>query len=283
MTNTITQQLETGMGLGIRIRIGYEIIYECGQPTPMILILNVHPSRVQDLEAPDFLTTDPWVPVSGYRDRFDNQCIRLVAPPGRITIAGAGVVRDSGLEDEIAPWAVQHPVPELPEETLLFLLGSRYCETDRLSEVAWALFGQYPQGWPMVQAICDYVHGHIRFGYEYARPTKTAWETLQEGTGVCRDFAHLALTFCRCMNIPARYCTGYLGDIGVPPANAPMDFAGWFEAYLGGRWYAFDPRNHVPRIGRILIGRGRDASDVAISNSFGPVALVSFRVQTDQI
>jgi transglutaminase-like putative cysteine protease len=268
---------------GIQIRIGYELIFECCQATPVILILGERLSPDQKMVVPVVLTTDPPVPLSAYRDCFGNPCTRLIAPPGRITITGCGVVRDSGLRDKIAPWACQHPVPELPEETLLFLLGSRYCETDRFAQIAWSLFGQSPQGWPRVQAICDFVHANIRFGYEFARPTKTAWETFQEGTGVCRDMAHLAITFCRCMNIPARYCTGYLGDIGVPPVDAPMDFAGWFEAYLGGRWYAFDPRNHIPRIGRILIAFGRDAGDVAISNTFGPAALVGFRVQTDQI
>ena len=170
----------------------------------------------------------------------------------------------------------------MPEETLLFLLGSRYCETDRLSETAWQLFGNSPTGWGRVQAICDHVHRHITFGYEHAR-SKTAWEAFQEGTGVCRDFAHLAIAFCRCMNIPARYCTGYLGDIGVPPPYGPMDFAAWFEAYLDGHWYTFDARNNIPRIGRVLIARGRDAADVAISSTFGPNTLKSFKVRTDEV
>jgi transglutaminase-like putative cysteine protease len=267
----------------IQIRIGYEIIYDFPQPTPMILMLNVHPSRSHDLLRPDVLKTDPYVPLSQYRDSFGNLCTRLVAPAGRIKITSAGVVRDSGEPDEVAPWAEQHPVPDLPEDTLRFLLGSRYCETDRLSQTAWDLFGQCPRGWPLVQTICDFVHGHIQFGYQYARQTRTAWEAYNDRVGVCRDFAHLALTLCRCMNVPARYCTGYLGDIGVPPADSPMDFAGWFEAYLGGRWYAFDPRNHIPRIGRVLIARGRDAGDVAISSSFGPSSLYSFQVETEEI
>jgi transglutaminase-like putative cysteine protease len=267
----------------IQIRLGYELIYDCPQPTPMILTLRVHPARAQDLVVPDFLTTEPYVPLYEYGDSFGNRCTRLVSPGGRIRIASTGVIRDSGEPDEIAPWSRQHPVPDLPDETLLFLLGSRYCETDRLSQTAWDLFGQCPPGWPRVQAICDFVHGHIRFGYEYSRPTKTAWEAFNERTGVCRDFAHLAIAFCRCMNIPARYCTGYLGDIGVPPVDLPMDFAGWFEAYLGGRWFTFDPRNHVPRIGRVLIARGRDAADVAISSAFGSSSLASFQVQTEQI
>jgi transglutaminase-like putative cysteine protease len=267
----------------IQIRIGYEMIYDCPQPTPMILTLNIHPTRAHDIVVPDVLTTDPYVPYSAYLDRFDNWCTRLVAPTGRIKISSNGIVSDSAKPDEVAPWACQNEVSDLPEDTLLFLLGSRYCETDRLSQTAWDLFGHIQPGWARVQAICDFVHSHIQFGYEHARSTMTAWETFNERKGVCRDFAHLALTFCRCMNIPARYCTGYLGDIGVPPVDAPMDFAGWFEAYLGGRWYSFDPRNHVPRIGRVLIARGRDAADVAISSTFGSSTLAAFHVRTDQI
>ena len=195
---------------------------------------------------------------------------------------GDGVVRDSGLPDVVATSAPQHAVEDLPADTIAFLLGSRYCETDRLTDIAW-LFAGTPPGWARVQAICDYVHGHIAFGYQHARPTKTAWAAFNEATGVCRDYAHLAVAFCRCMNIPARYCTGYLGDIGIPPPYGPMDFAGWFEAYLGGRWYTFDPRNNVPRIGRILIGHGRDAADVPIALTFGPNTLVSFKVWTDEV
>ena len=172
---------------------------------------------------------------------------------------------------------------DLPAETLIFLLSSRYCETDRLSEVAWNLFEKSPPGWARVQAICDFVHRHIAFGYEHARATMTSWEVFNEGKGVCRDYAHLAITFCRCMNIPARYCTGYLGDIGVPPPYGPMDFASWFEAYLGGRWYTFDARNNMPRIGRVLIAQGRDAADVPITHTFGPNTLVSFKVWTDEV
>jgi transglutaminase-like putative cysteine protease len=267
----------------MQIRIGYELIYDCPQPTPMILTLNVHHTRVSDLVAPDYLTIDPAVPISGYRDSFGNWCTRLVAPQGRIRIASTAVIRDSGKPDETAPTAWQHQVQDLPEETLIHLLGSRYCETDRLSQIAWDRFGSTPMGWMRVQAICDFVHRHIEFGYGYARPTKTAWEAYNERKGVCRDYAHLAVAFCRCMNIPARYCTGYLGDIGVPPGATPMDFAGWFEAYLGGRWYTFDPRNNTPRIGRVLIARGRDAADVAISSTFGVNTLASFKVQTDEV
>jgi transglutaminase-like putative cysteine protease len=268
---------------GIRIGVGYELIYDCPSPTPMILTLKIHSTRAQDIVVPDQLSTDPCVPFSEYRDSFENVCTRLVAPAGRVRIAGSAVVQDSGQPDETAPWTGQQAVPELPENTLIYLLGSRYCETDRLSQTAWNLFGRYPGGWPRVQAICDFVHGHVQFGYEFARPTKTALETFNEGTGVCRDFAHLAIAFCRCLNIPARYCTGYLGDIGVPANDAPMDFAGWFEAYVGNRWYTFDPRNYVPRIGRVLMARGRDAADVAIATTFGPSTLQSFKVWTGEV
>ena len=197
-------------------------------------------------------------------------------------LAGDGVVRDSGLPDPVFASAFQHAVEDLPADTLVYLLGSRYCETDRLSEIAWQLFEKTPPGWARVQAICDFVHRHIAFGYEHARASKTAWEAYEEGKGVCRDYAHLAITFCRCMNIPARYCTGYLSDIGTPKPWAVGDFAGWFEAYIGGHWRTFDPRNNVPRIGRVLIAQGRDASDVPITQTFGPNTLVSFKVWTDE-
>ncbi|MGQ0594822.1 MAG: transglutaminase-like domain-containing protein [Gammaproteobacteria bacterium] len=267
----------------MQIRIGYELIYDCPQPTPMILTLNVHFTRVSDIIVPDHLITNPSVPIRAYRDGYGNWCTRIVAPKGEIRLSADAVVKDTGEPDEVAPSAQQHPVQDLPEETLVFLLGSRYCETDRLSEVAWDLFSKSPTGWGRVQAICDFVHRHIAFGYEHARSTKTAWEAFNEGTGVCRDFTHLAVAFCRCMNIPVRYCTGYLGDIGIPPPYGPMDFAAWFEAYLGGHWYTFDARNNTPRIGRVLIARGRDATDVPISNTFGRNTLKSFKVWTDEL
>ena len=267
----------------MKIRIGYELIYDCPQPTPMILTLSVHYTRISDMIIPDQLITDPSVPLTAYRDNYGNWCSRIVAPKGLLKLSANGLVKDSGRPDLVVPQARQTPVEALPDETLLFLLGSRYCETDRLSEIAWQLFAKAPTGWARVQTICDYVNRHITFGYEHARSTKTAWEVFQEKTGVCRDYAHLAIAFCRCMNIPARYCTGYLGDIGMPPPYAAMDFAGWFEAYLDGHWYTFDARNNTPRIGRVLIARGRDAADVAISSTFGPNTLVSFKVYTDEV
>ena len=267
----------------MKLRIGYELIYECPKPTPMILTLNVHFSRVSDLVIPDYLLTDPSLSIKAYRDLFGNWCTRVVAPTGRTRFFTDARINDTGKPDVVAAGAGQTRVEVLPEETLVFLLGSRYCETDRLSPIAWPLFAHAPLGWGRVQAICDFVHNHIAFGYEHARMTRTASEAFHERRGVCRDFAHLAVAFCRCMNIPARYCTGYLGDIGLPPPYAPMDFAAWFEAYLGGRWYTFDPRNNSPRIGRVLIAYGRDAIDVAIATTFGPNTLVSFRVMTDEV
>jgi len=267
----------------VQIKVGYELIYDCVQPTPMILNLSVHHTRASDIVVPDLMSTNPRVRLSSYRDQYGNWCTRLTAPPGRISITGSGVVRDNGLKDPADFNAGQSDIEDLPDEALVFLLGSRYCDTDLLSEVAWSLFDRYPPGWSRVQAICDFVHQHISFGYEHASSSKTASQAYNSRQGVCRDFAHLAVTFCRCMNIPARYCAGYLSDIGVPPPYAPMDFAGWFEAYIGGRWYTFDPRNNEPRMGRILIARGRDAADTAISCTFGPNTLVSFAVTCDEI
>jgi transglutaminase-like putative cysteine protease len=267
----------------MKIRAGYEISYDCPQPTPMILQLSVHPSRASDLVTPDHMQFDPPIPTKTYHDVFGNFCHVIRASAGRLTLSANFLVQDDGVPDVIAPQAEQHALEDLPVEVLVYLLGSRYCETDRLSNTAWSLFGNVPKGWPLARAICDYVHDRITFGYQYASPTKTAWDAYSEQRGVCRDFAHLAVTLCRCMNVPARYCTGYLGDIGVPVDPSPMDFSAWFEAYLGGRWYAFDARNNKPRIGRILMGRGRDATDVAIVTSFGPCTLAGFKVITDEV
>ena len=267
----------------MKLRVGFEMAYRCPQPTPMILALSIHYSRASDMLRPDHLVTTPSVPVTAYRDMFGNWCSRLVAPAGRFILSSDALVKDSGEPDVVAPWAVQTPVELLPESTLVYLLGSRYCETDQLSEFAWRQFGSGPTGWGRVQAICDFVHQRIEFGYQHARRTRTAWEAHNEGRGVCRDYAHLAIAFCRCMNIPARYCTGYLGDVGTEPPYGPMDFAGWFEAFLGDTWYTFDARNNTPRIGRVLIARGRDACDVALASTFGPNTLESFKVWTDVV
>jgi transglutaminase-like putative cysteine protease len=266
----------------VRIRAGYEIIFDCPAPTPMMLTLSVHTSRQGDLETPDWIRAEPVVPVQKYIDGFGNVCSRLLAPAGRTTLSADFVIRDSGQVDDYIPDARQSPVEDLPDDVLIYLLGSRYCETDRLSDTAWSLFQATPPGWARVQAICDYAHRHIRFDYQQARATRSAYEAHQERVGVCRDFAHLAIALCRCMNIPARYCTGYLPDIGVPVTGVP-DFAAWMEVWLGGRWCIFDPRNNIPRIGRILLGRGRDATDVAISNQFGPAILAKFAVIAEEL
>lgn len=267
----------------MRIRFGCALSYDFPEQTPVIAVLNVHYSHFADLEIPDRLVTAPAVEIGSYRDSFGNWCSRLVAPAGRFTISTNGIIRDSGKPDPTDITAPQHPVERLPTETLLFLLASRYCETDILAEEAWRLFGKTQAGWPRVQAICDFVHRHVTFGYEHSSATRTAAETYAEARGVCRDYAHLAVTFCRCMNIPARYCTGYVSDIGQPPPYAPMDFAAWMEVYLGDRWWVFDPRNNTPRVGRILIGRGRDAADVPLTHTFGVNTLIGFRVWTDEI
>ena len=264
------------------IRLGYAITYDLPQPTPMVLTLDIHDSRRIDIVIARELHGAPDTPMRQYRDAYDNTCTRLVGAPGLFTVRADAVVRDSGLPDPVVPDAQEIPVDALPDEVMVFLLGSRYCETDRLSQMAWDLFGATPPGWARVQAICDHVHRRIEFGYPHAFAMRTAAQALEEGRGVCRDFAHAAVALCRCMNIPARYCTGYLGDIGIPPVDAPMDFSAWFEVYLGGRWHTFDARHNTPRIGRVLIARGRDASDVAISNTFGPNLLHSFEVWTDE-
>lgn len=265
------------------IRIGYRIAFSVTQPTPMVLMLRVRPEWNGALLRPDVIASNPSLPMTEYFDTFGNRCTRLVAPPGLITFSTDTAVRDSGQPDVWAPGAVQIPVEQLPSETLVYLLGSRYCETEKLLQIAWAQFGQIANGWDRVMAIVQYAHNRIRFGYEHARATRTAYEAWSEGVGVCRDFAHLAVALCRCMNIPARYCTGYLGDIGVPLNPAPMDFSGWFQAYLGGQWITLDARHVEPRIGRVLMGIGRDAADVAISTIFGPNTLQTFHVVTEEV
>nr|WP_298035883.1 transglutaminase family protein [uncultured Desulfuromonas sp.] len=268
---------------GMTIRLGYELVFHFTAPTPLLLMLKTHPSRASSLLEPDHLHTDPSVEITEFIDCFGNRCGRTVAPAGRFRIWTDALASDSGEPDPVCAEARQHPVPELPVETLPFLAGSRYCDTDRLTEAAWDMFGSAPEGWGRVQAICDWVHANIRFGYEYARPTMSAWDTFTERVGVCRDFMHLAISFCRCMNIPARYACGYLGDIGVPPVPYPMDFSAWFEAYLDGRWHTFDARHNIPRIGRVLMARGRDAGDVALTTAFGLNTLVGFTVWTDEV
>lgn len=264
----------------MKIHVGFDLTYEIAHPTPMIFMLNVHPSRAGDLITPDRLRIAPSRSFTPYIDGFGNKCVRLLAPPGELRVASDTIVSDSGRADRVDVGAEEHAVADLPHDALVYLLASRYCEADSMMDKAWEIFGQAPRGWRRVQAICDFVHSHITFGYEHADATRGAVRSFVEQRGVCRDFAHLAVTFCRCLNIPARYCTGYLGDIGVPPDPAPMDFSAWFEAFVGGRWYTFDARHNMPRVGRVLIARGRDAADVAISTTFGKTRLKSFIVTT---
>jgi transglutaminase-like putative cysteine protease len=266
----------------MELRVGYELVYDCPGPTPMILMLNTHFSHADAALTADLLITDPPVPITQYRDGFGNLCSRLVAPSGRFALSTTALFTVANLPEARSAEGRQHEIADLPDDCLVFLLGSRYCETDLLSNLAWSLFERSPMGAGRVQAICDYVHHHVTFGYEHARPTKTAAQVLDERVGVCRDFTHLAITLCRAMNIPARYCTGYISDIGEPPPYGAMDFAAWFEAYVGGAWQIFDPRNNKARIGRVLMARGRDAADVAISNTFGPNTLVRFDVRCEQ-
>jgi transglutaminase-like putative cysteine protease len=265
------------------IRAGYEISIQCNSATPLMALLSLHPSRAADLRTPAVIYSSGPSPLVPSLDEFGNVRTRTIAPAGRLMLSTSFVVQDSGLPDEVAPWAGEVPVSELPEEAVTYLFGSRYCETDRLSALAWSLFGHTPRGWARVQAIVDYVHARLTFGYAFARATRTAWEGHEERVGVCRDFAHLAIALCRAMNIPARYATGYLGDICVPAVPAPMDFSAWFEVYLGGRWFTFDARHNTPRVGRILVACGRDAADCAITTTFGQSTLVQFDIVTDEV
>jgi transglutaminase-like putative cysteine protease len=247
----------------------------------MTFLLNVRPERLGDLVTPQILTATAAsgdLPIHSFLDGFGNVCSRITAPPGEMAIRADFIVRNSGEPDPVELNAIQHAVEDLPDEVLVYLLGSRYCDTQHLVDRAWSLFGNTPLGWRRVQAIVAYAHERIAFGYHNARSTRTAHEAHEEGVGVCRDYAHLAVALCRCMNIPARYCTGYLGDIGVDPVPGPMDFSAWFEAYLGGRWWTFDARHNKPRIGRIPMAYGRDAVDTAIATTYGPAVLTRFDV-----
>lgn len=265
------------------IRTGYDIRFETAAPTPMLALLSLHPSRHHDLRTPHRIVADPDIPMFDYVDGFGNVVSRFTVPAGGLSLSCDFVVEDSGMPDPVSPDAVQHRIEDLPEDVIVYLLASRYCETDRMLDTAWSLFGHITPGWARVQAIVDYAHERIEFGYHHARATKTAWDAHGEQAGVCRDYAHLAITLCRCMNIPARYCTGYLGDIGIPPVDAPMDFSAWFEVWLDGRWHTFDARHNRPRIGRILMARGRCAVDAALTTAFGQARLTRFDVHTDEV
>ncbi len=266
----------------MHIKIGFDMEFELHGPTPMILMLYVHPSRQADLLEPEKIQIEPAMPLHDFTDLYGNRCARVFAPAGKIRLSLETTIEDSGQPDAIVPDAIQHNLQDLPDDVLPFLLTSRYCEVDKLSDIAWKLFGHTEPGWSRAQAICDWVHHHITFGYHFADSTKSAFDCYNDGRGVCRDYSHLAIAFFRCMNIPARYATGYMGDIGVPLV-LPMDFSGWFEAYLGGRWYTFDARHNKPRIGRVVMARGRDAADVALTTNFGRAILKNFFVLSDEV
>jgi transglutaminase-like putative cysteine protease len=265
------------------IECGFDISFQCPAQTPMLLQLNIHPSRLNDLRSPDIIYSDPPLAMRAYLDHFGNRVTRVEVPAGLVTFHNRFRINDSGQPDEIPPDTELTPIARLPDDVLLFLLSSRYCDSDNLADFAWSKFNAISGGWRRAQAICDFVHGHLRFSYPEARPTRSASDAMREGVGVCRDFAHLAVALCRAMNIPARYCTGYLGDIGVPIDPNPMDFSAWFEVFLEGRWFTMDARHNHPRIGHIVMGRGRDAADVAISTAFGQANLARFDVVTNEL
>ncbi|CAN5449893.1 transglutaminase family protein [soil metagenome] len=266
------------------IRIGYDITLNLSVPTSVLFALRVHPSREDDLVAPENFHIDPILPVEEFFDHFGNHCGRISAPAGSVRFTNEAMIRDSGELDPYEPHAVHEDVRDLPLVTLPYILPSRYCEADsELLQLAWDKFGKIKGGWAMVQAVCDYVNDHLTFDYLKARATRSALDAYREKTGVCRDFTHLAITLCRCLNIPARYATGYLGDIGIPPVPCPMDFSAWFEVFLSGRWYTFDARHNTRRIGRIVMARGRDASDCALTTVFGLHTLENFHVVTDEV
>jgi transglutaminase-like putative cysteine protease len=273
----------------MHIRIGYDMTFRTASAVPMNLALYTHPSREPDLLYPDLIHVEDAagreLPVTVFRDCYGNKVGRIMAPGGPLRVWSGNTIRDSGQPDPVPQTEAegrQWDVQDLPPETLQFLSPSRYCEVDLLQDKAWQLFGHLPPGWRRAKAVVDWVHDHVTFGYQFARSTKTATEALAEGRGVCRDFQHLCVTLHRCMNLPARYVTGYLGDIGVPYNPAPMDFSAWHEVYLGGRWWALDGRHNVPRIGRILMATGRDAADVALTTQYGSAQLTSFRVVTHE-
>jgi transglutaminase-like putative cysteine protease len=267
----------------MQLRLGYTIELIISKPMGVVAVLNVHPSRVKDLLEPDEVQISPEVPSEEYMDSFGNRCLRFQAPEGTLRLHNSTLIEDSGEPDPIPVDAPQHPIEELPPDVVQFLIASRYCEVDQLSSLAWQLFGNTPEGWPRVQAILDWVHSEVTFGYNFARSTKTAFDVSVEKQGVCRDFQHLAITLCRAMHVPARYATGYLGDIRVPPVPCPMDFSAWFEVYLGNRWWACDARHNKPRVGRVLMATGRDAADVAITTTFGLSWLKSFEVVSYEV
>lgn len=261
----------------MEIDVGCHFEFDLPAKTHGVLLVEPHRSeqaRVTTalLEFSDGVTAVPFV------DAYDNRARRITAGPGRIDITFSAVVDVDDVPDPTFVSARTETLEQLPDATLQFLLPSRYCESDRLVDVAWAQFGAIEPGWAQVQAVSDWVHEQIEFDYARSSPSYSAASVLDGRVGVCRDFTHLGIGLCRALNLPARYVFGYLPDIGVPDPGSPMDFCAWMEVYLGDRWYTFDPRNNQRRVGRVVIGRGRDAADVAMVTTFGRADLVTMTV-----
>ncbi len=265
----------------LAVRVGCEFVYAADAPTPAVLLVRPNPReyRVRN----ETWTMSPPTPHHDYKDIYGNVCRRFTFAPGTTSLRYDARVDVLPTPAETNWNASEVPVERLPDEALMYTLASRYCLSDQLAERAWELFGGVEAGWKRVQTICDWVHDNIRFAYGASRTDTTAVDVVDAGAGVCRDFAQVAISFCRALNIPARYAFGYLPDIGVPPPDAPMDFCAWFEAYLGDRWYTFDPRNNQRRIGHIVIARGRDALDVAMVTTYGTARLETMAVWADHL
>lgn len=268
----------------MHLQIGCHLKLRCATETPVLTLVHPHPTVLEDLTSPEAVELSPDRCFEVLPDLGGNRWSRWVAPAGESSLRFSASLARPDSPDLVVPTAPACPVERLPIDTYRYLNGSTYCDTATLMALAWETFdtGRHT-GWSLVQAICDWVHQSIRFDYGAARAEQRASDTLREGAGVCRDFAHLAITLCRCHNIPARYCTGYLGYTGIPKGPAPVDFSAWFEVFLGDRWYVFDARHNFPRSGRVLIARGRDAGDVPFLRSFGAHDLLGLEVITETI
>ena len=266
----------------MRIRVGCQFEYQAIGPTPTVWQVRPRVEGPHQVVAA-LWTSSPFAPTHTYLDGFGNVCDRMTLGEGLTTVRYDALVEVPAAFDDADKAAVALPVEQLPDDAMVFLLASRFCLSDSLDEMAWDLFGDTPPGWDRVQAVCDWTHEHLRYEMGSSTPMTTSADILETGAGVCRDYTHVGITFCRALNIPARYVSGYLPDIGVPPPDLPMDFCSWFEAYLDGRWWTFDPRNNTPRMGRVVIGRGKDAADVAMATTYGAPVLNSMGVWADEV
>jgi transglutaminase-like putative cysteine protease len=264
----------------LALRVGCEFVHDAGFATPAVVLVRADEREVQVMS--EQWTIEPPTLHHDYRDLYGNACRRLTFAPGKTTLRYDAVVHVPPTPADTDWFALEVPVADLPDDTLVYTLPSRLCPSDRLADRAWELFGHLQPGWSRVQAICDWAHANIHFAYGSSQPYTTSADVVEAGTGVCRDFAQVAVSFCRALNIPARYAFGYLPDIGIPLSDAPMDFCAWFEAYLGDRWYTFDPRNNQRRIGHVIIARGRDALDVAMVTTYGDARLETMTVWADK-